>query len=529
MASASGALTKQERLWAQGEGHLAARNWLGAAECFRSIAEHDPSHVPALLHWSGALKQSGQYRAAHRQLHQALAVDTRAPGLLLELGRRLREFNEGAPLLELLRRSKFLETAPPPMLTDMAMRVSTLGANEEASALVQRSVALDPRNSTSRYLHASILMFQGRNEEARQEVEAALSLTPAYAQAQWLRSRLRKATLDDNAIDSLRAAAASPAHGPQAQVYLAYALHNELHDLGDFAGSWAALAQGMRIKRGLIQYDSARQSMLMRSVERVCSREFVEAPEYDLPYTPLFIVGMYRSGTTLLERILSGHSAVADGGETYIFTSQLRLEADYACRGVLDDTMVQRLTEPSIDFARIGRGFLNASNWRRRGRQLLTEKLPSNLLNSGFIAKAMPGARLLHMNRDPVDTCFSNLRTLFSDAAPYSYDQIELADYYADYLRLAAHWREVLGSRWLDVTYGALVADTEVQVRGVFDHCGLPFEAEALSVERSSGAVTTASAVDVRKGILRDRGNAWSPYHAQLAPLLDRLAARGVL
>ena len=158
----------------------------------------------------------------------------------------------------------------------------------------------------------------------------------------------------------------------------------------------------------------------------------------------------------------------------------------------------------------------------------MTEKLPPNLLNAGFIAKALPNAKILHMVRNPADVCFSNLRTYFTQAAAYSYDQLQLADYHAKYLDLMRHWHDVMPGRILDVAYDDLVSDTEATARRVFAFCGLPFEPAALSVDRQPGAVATASAAYVRSGILRDRGAAWKPYERHLQPLLDRLAAQAV-
>jgi hypothetical protein len=156
---------------------------------------------------------------------------------------------------------------------------------------------------------------------------------------------------------------------------------------------------------------------------------------------------------------------------------------------------------------------------------VLTEKLPSNFLNLGFIARALPHARILHMVRDPLDTCFSNLRTMFSDVNTFSYDQRELAQWYGQYHRLMAHWHEVMPGRVLDVHYDRLVADPEGVMRGVLDFCGLPWNAAATTLEREGGgAVATASSPQMRGGIIKNRGAAWAPYEDKLAALIEGLA-----
>jgi hypothetical protein len=218
---------------------------------------------------------------------------------------------------------------------------------------------------------------------------------------------------------------------------------------------------------------------------------------------------------------------VSDGGETYAFTAQLKSASDHKCQQSVDLLSVQRLA--NADFDAIGRGFINDSKWRTKGKPFLTEKLPPNLLNAGFIAKAIPNARVLHMVRDPVDTCFSNLRTYFTNAALYSFNQLDLANYVGHYRGLMEHWRAVMPSRVLDISYDNLVNDTEGTVRRIFDFCGLPFEADALKVERSSGAVSTASTAHVRQGILTNRGAAWKPYESHLQPMIERLQELGAL
>jgi hypothetical protein len=222
----------------------------------------------------------------------------------------------------------------------------------------------------------------------------------------------------------------------------------------------------------------------------------------------------------LLEQLLGGHPMVADGGETYSFTTQMRFATDYRNKGVVDSELVRRAA--NVDYGFVGRRFYERTGWRAKSKPYLTEKLPSNFLNLGFIAKALPEARILHMVRDPLDTCFSNLRIMFSDVNTFSYDQAELAEWYGQYRKLMQHWHKVMPERILDVHYDALVADPEKVMRGVLDFCGLPWDAAATTLD-SAGAVATASSPQMRGGIIKNRTAAWAPYEAQLQPLIERL------
>ena len=193
---------------------------------------------------------------------------------------------------------------------------------------------------------------------------------------------------------------------------------------------------------------------------------------------------------------------------------------------MIDRTIVERAGD--VDFGEVGQRYLDGMAWRLGDERCFTDKLPSNFLNIGFICRALPQARILHMVRDPVETCFSNLRELFSDANPYSYDQRELADYYLQYRRLMAHWHAAYPGRILDVDYAELTRDPAGVMRMVAAFCGIDY-LDAMSDPRSSGrAVATASAVQVRDRVVRRDVPKWAPYAEHLQPLVAALRQGGV-
>jgi len=230
---------------------------------------------------------------------------------------------------------------------------------------------------------------------------------------------------------------------------------------------------------------------------------------------------MFRSGTTLIERLLGGHPDVVDGGETSQFSACMRDATDHDSDQVIDLDIVARASK--ADFGRVRQRMQDYANWRGKGRIWLTEKLPSNFLNIGFILHALPEARILHMRRDPVETCFSNLRTLFRGGAPYACDQGDLADFYLQYRRTMTHWHALAPGRILDVDYSAFIADPQGQARRIMAYCELPYAPEALETGMRGGMAATASAAHVRSGILKNRGSAWKPYEPWLQPLIQGL------
>ena len=488
-----------------------------------------PQHAADLLRDSDALLRADRYREALRRVLQGFESEDRHPELLIPLCQRLRRFNESGRALALIAKADPDRFPSAAERTELASLASRCGDQALAEAWIDHAVRADPMHAPAQYLRGVVAMFRGDMPQARFALSACLAIAPDFAQAHWALSTLPNdgGAGDADAPARIRASLARTQAGSMGEAYLQFALHNALHALGRHDEAWDALERGCALRRMQAPFDPGETEALFAALESLYAPEFlapVDAPRSD--YTPIFIVGMHRSGTTLLERILGGHPLVADGGESYAFTAQLDVACDHKTAGALDATTLQRVA--GADFAAIGVGFLEASRWRARGRPFLTEKLPANLLNAGLIAKALPRAKLVRVVRDPMDTCFSNLRTFFTGAAAYSHDQAQLADHYLRCDRLARHLHKAMPGRILDIAYDDLVGDTTATARRIFDFCGLSFASDALDVSRASGDVATASTTSVRAGILRDRGGAWKPYASQLQPMREALAARRI-
>ncbi|RDZ29458.1 tetratricopeptide repeat-containing sulfotransferase family protein [Lysobacter silvisoli] len=510
-----------QKLWRQGEDYARQGQANAALNAYEGLLAIDPDHVQALLRASRLALMLGRYRVGQDYALRALARRPSSDEAVLTLARALRMFNEPGALLECVEHSRWRERRSVEWLTELATLVSTVGDNALALQILDVAAIRDPKHAPMRYFRGVVQMFFGDMDAAERELEAAIARQPNIAQAHWVLSRLRKQTAESNHVERMRAQVGRVTPGSENEAYLAFALHNELHDLGRYDESWQALERGCWIKRQLSPHDRLDARRMYEGLMRLCDADFVRPVEQPpAPYVPVFIVGMHRSGSTLLEQLLGGHPMVSDGGETYAFTTQMRYGADYRNKGVLDAELVRRAA--GVDYAQVGQRFLERSAWRAQGKPYLTEKLPTNFLNVGFIGKSLPQARVLHMVRDPVDTCFSNLRTMFSDVSTFSYDQHELVEWYGQYQRLMAHWRQVMPDRVMDVHYDALVADPEGVMRQVLAFLGLPWDAGATTLDRA-GAVATASSPQMRGGIIKNRASAWSPYEDRLQALIQGL------
>lgn len=484
------------------------------------LASH-PDHAGVRLQASRLAGVAGHYRRAREHALAAYAHRPDDETTLLRLLIRLQVFHLNAEIRtlvdELLER-KGVSVA----LYDAAARtLNQLNQPERAADVVSRALDLHPRSPELQLARAQSRLYAGDFDGAEADLAAHLRVRPQNGFAWWLRAKLRRQTPAANhvaAIDALlKSARAGDARN---QVFLAYALHKELDDLGDYGRAAAALDLACRTQRAQFEYDGAETRRIFDALSTLP----IAAPvsKHATDRTPIFIVGMHRSGTTLLEQLLGGHSQVRRLGELYDVTSQLRLATDYACKGVMDLTLAQRLRD--IDVAAVGRGYLDAVAWRLGDEPYFTDKLPSNFLNLGVIAPALPQARILHMVRDPMETGFSNLRELFGgDTNLYAYDPAEQGAYHREYEKLMAHWHQVLPGRILDVDYARLTRDPAAVLREVSAFCGLEFEPATARVREDGSRITTASAVQARGEVAHLDQPKWTPYADYLAPMAAAL------
>ena len=514
-------------LWQQGQRHAELRQWEPAIACFRRLLAQDRGFLPAWMELARIHEAQDHYRDACAAVLEASRVDDAPPMAALVVARALRKFDELPRMQDYVERMRLPSRLPPEKLIDLASFFSSAGDHASAMGFTQRALAINPDLAEAQHMLGLLLMFEGRAESSAAALERTLAIKPGFASARSVLSRVRKATPQRHQVDELRRQLAQPGLAPKDEAHLAFALHNELHDLGEFDPAWDALVRGCRARQIEQPWDAAGTLAAIERWKATFDRDFVRGEPLDDPLTPIFIIGLHRTGTSLLERMLSGHPEVADAGETHVFTAQLCHATDHLCRQTSDEVLATRAA--TADFAGVGRGFLEAMRRRSKGKPFLTEKQNPNFMLAGAIARSLPHARILHMRRSPVDTCFSNLRTLFTNEAAYSYDQVHMADFYRTYRDLMAHWRDVMPERLFDVDYEDLVREPGEQARRVSAHCGFAYRDDMLRVDRDSGVVATASASQVRGGIVINRGGLWRPYEHHLGPLLDRLAAHGLV
>ena len=339
-----------------------------------------------------------------------------------------------------------------------------------------------------------------------------------------------KATLERNHIERLKQCLETTASDTDGSLYLCHALAKEYEDLGDDTKALDYLSRGNARKRKEIGYSIDQDRSLFEAVERVCDRSFVErAAGGCLTEEPLFVVGMPRTGTTLVERILTSHSSVFSAGELQAFGLALKRASRSASNHILDADTVEQGAK--LNFEELGQRYL-ASTRPATGRTAhFVDKMPMNFFYIGFIQRALPNARIVCLRRHPMDTCLSNLRQLFRlnhSYYNYAYDLSDIAEYYILFDRLMAHWDRALPGRVLQLHYEDLVADQEAQSRQLLEFCGLEWEDACLRFHENKSPIATASAVQARQPIYAGSMDRWKRYGERLDPLRKQLEAAGI-
>jgi tetratricopeptide (TPR) repeat protein len=415
--------------------------------------------------------------------------------------------------------------AQPALLQELGLRYTLLGLFHEAERCYATALALRPGDPSCLYNHATTLIALGRMDAAEAALDQVIEQAPEDGDAWYNRSTLRRQTPERNHVASIEARLRQVHDTDSALVPLWYALAREQEDLGEHAAAFAALRRGADARRQRLQYRVEDDLDTMRLIAGTFDAGFFarqHAGHDDA--RPLFVVGLPRSGTTLVERTLASHPAISSRGESAdLAQAVVRLASPASGKAEL----VQRSAR--MDFAALGRAYCGTLP-PATGHARVVDKTPGNFLYLGLVAAALPQARIVHLRRNPMDACHAMYKTLFRMAYPFSYDLDDLGRYWLGYSELMAHWRRVLpADRFIEVDYEELVADHEGVSRRLVAHAGLDWDSACLAFDRNPEPTLTASAAQVRQPVYRSSVGLWRQYERELAPLRRRLEAAGVV
>jgi tetratricopeptide (TPR) repeat protein len=499
------------------------------------LAKEAPDNPFVRMDLAAVLHRCGCVRDSTAQLLEAAKSDSPDPQLAIQLARRLLAEGEIVAARSSLDKLEALADSTAQFLADQAHLRWMMKDIPGARRAIDRAVVAGAVGPHDHHLQAMLMQFGGEIDCAGEVLAACLQRWPSFGSAALARANLRRQTRESNHLDSLRgqlARLSNTGGRPERvanQAAFAAALFKELDDLGLHEEAWPALARCNALMREIKPYEPDGESALVDALievsgslrRRPCSSE----PDTDGPQ-PIFIVGMPRSGTTLLDRMLSSHSEIESAGEISDFVRQLRWMTDVPPQG-MQGTLRAVQRSADIDLAELGERYLSQTRWRAHGRRYFVDKLPTNFRMVAHVRQALPHARILHVMRDPMDVCFSNLSMMFGNASAYSYDQHAMAHYYGQYARLRDHWRNTLPNAMLEVAYADLVRTPGTVLRNALDYCGLPFEDACLHPERNPAPVATPSSAQVREPIHARSVGRWHHYAQHLGVLREATAENG--
>lgn len=464
---------------------------------------------------------------------KAVALNPGKIDWLLLLARCQLECGATAAARSSIERIAAADLLTPQQHNELGMLLSRVDEHSAAQDHYQQAVAASPDEIEFLFNLATSQRFLGEIAAAERTLDTVLRLQPTDHEAAAMRSSLRKALPGNNHVNELKVTFANLPLSPAAQTAFSYALAKELEDLGDYRESFAWLKRGADLRRSGMRYQVATDVEIIDSIIENFDQEFfapgrAPATNSEINREALFVIGLPRSGTTLLERILGSHPEVYAAGELGHFGIELTklTRAELGTRKADRREFVEAST--CIDFRQLGENYIYSTRPTTGHTRHFIDKLPFNYLYAGLIHRALPGCKIISLRRHPMDSCYSMYKQLFRDAYPFSYDLDDLAEYYLAYDRLMRHWNSVMPGVIHSVGYENLVSDTAGVARRLLQHCGLEWQDQVLEYHSNRSASTTASATQVRQKVYTSSVGKWECYATELAPLKRRLEQAGI-
>jgi Tfp pilus assembly protein PilF len=471
---------------------LEAKDRKTAFSAFQSVVKLDPDHGAAWANLARLYMSEGKVNLADAALRETLRIKPDQPIVLDLIGTTLSLMGEHSAAQSFYSRANTLLPDHPPFLQNLANN----------------------------------LVYHGQTEAADRIFRKIIALQPDSPQAHWALSTSTRAT-DSSHIEQMQRLAAHHQQHPRERAFYQYAIGKELEDLQQWDDAFTAFNAGAEARRATVEFDEQAEAAMFELLEQRYTRDWFDAlPEGNPDSSPIFVLGQPRTGTTLIERIITSHSAVHSAGELQQLGLALRRLANYRNpRRFSAELFAAAL---ALDPAKVAGLYLRTSSKMRGTTARFVDKLPQNYLMIPIILKALPNAKIVHLVRDPMDACFSSFKQLFADAYLHSYEQQEMARHHARYRRLMQVWRERFPGQFFDISYEDTARNLEPNARALVKYLELPWEPACLEFHQQEGAVSTASAVQVREPAHTRSIGRWRRYEAQLAPMINALESAGI-
>jgi predicted Zn-dependent protease len=519
-------LANPERHLAEAAALLANRRFDAAESLLKRQLEQAPQDLSAMRMLAQIAGEREDFVEAERLLSECLKLAPGFSGARFQLAGILHSQQKAYPMLPLLERLLMLEPDNPHYGSLQASAYNLLGESERACQILSTLLARHPNDEVLWLSYGHVLRIADHLHDAIEAYRKSIALRPSFGEAWFSLANLKTFRFSAEDIAAMRAQTAREDLTRADRLQFEFALGKALEDARDFAASFTHYARGNALRRAEVLYDSAANTRFVQRTETLYTREFFadragsgcQAPD------PIFIVGLPRAGSTLLEQILASHSQV-EGTRELPDIPGFAIELGAIERPGEPPAFPQSVGRLSrAQLAELGERYLAQTLPNRTlGRARFIDKMPSNFFNIGLIHLILPNARIIDARRSPMDCCFANFKQHFQAGVWFSYSLQDIGRYYRDYVRLMTHFDGVLPGRVHRVQYERVVADIEGEVRRLLDYCGLPFEEKCLRFHETRRVVQTASSAQVRQPLYSDSIELWRNYDAWLDELKEAL------
>ena len=493
-----------------------------AEDIYRSILKRDPNHVEGARLLARIAMDHERYQEAEIFLKHALknAPDYARAWIDLVNAQKeqdkLDEATESA--IELLK----ITPDSPESHMMYAGVIGSAGRHEKAIIAYKKAIELNPEKPGAFSSMAHHLKTIGHQDEAIAAYRQSIVIKPDHTESYWSMANLKTFQFNNEEIDAMQALLLQKDLADESRVHIYNALGHEYESRKDYQKAFENFSSCNQLRRKAESYDPVETETQHEKIIAIFDKKFCSQTAADASnISPIFIVGLPRSGSTLIEQILASHSQVEG---THELSDLPRTMQSARRKGSIKKSFPESVEHFDLQqWVEIGEDYLNSTQKYRTDRPFFIDKTPNNFIFSGVLKLALPNAKIINARRHPLDSCFGSYKQLFASGQPFTYDLFELGEYYLEYQYLMEYWHQVIPGFILDVHYEKVVNDLEVEVKRILDFCGLNFEENCLRFHETERAVKTASSEQVRRPIYSSSVNLWRHYENNLDDLIEIL------
>jgi tetratricopeptide (TPR) repeat protein len=492
---------------------------LEAENVLRDILQQTPDNVDVLNFLAMTYQaQNKQVLDAEALLRKACSIAPQQAQAWQNLAALLIDQHRWLDAIDVLEQVCILRPQDASARANLGHARSRNGAIITGLADYETALSLNPDSAGVHMSRAHLLKTLGRQQDSLAAYRQAIAIKPDLGEAYWSMANLKVVKFSLNDIEKMQAQVDRPELPEATRVHFHFSLGKACEDQNDYDSAWQHYHKGNQLQRSLVDYDPVEHKVLLEKMKRIFTPEFIasKAGSGNPKAAPIFIVGLPRSGSTLIEQILASHSQVEGTEELHHISSIAHSTGKFRNDGALYPGTLNLLE--NRDYAAFAQQYLKQTQqYRVLGRSYFIDKMPNNFSHIGWIKLLFPNAKIINTRRFPLDSLLGAYKQLFAKGQAFTYDELELSEYYLDYTDIMEHWHKVFPGQILDVHYEHHMDDFDAQVRRILDYCGLDFEESCLHFYKTDRAVKTASSEQVRQPIYKNALGLWKHYAEHLS------------